>query len=93
VVTPRGSSKVLPKKLLCLPCRGLYLQRLGSALGLPKCGGQRAWGSSRHPCRGHSGAWDANLAEGDGANVVMDGATPGLGRLVPARTERGVESV
>jgi hypothetical protein len=33
------------------------------------------------------------LVEGDGANLVMDGTAPGLVRLIPAQTERGVESV
>jgi hypothetical protein len=65
--------------------------------------GQRAWaaqvrlamslGSSRHPCHGHNRARDTKSAEGDGANLVMDGTTPSLGRLVPARIERGVELV
>jgi hypothetical protein len=32
-------------------------------------------------------------AEGDGANLVADGTAPGLGRLIPAQIEQGVESV
>jgi hypothetical protein len=41
-------------------------------------------------CCGHSGAWDKKSVGGDGANLIAVGTTPGLGRLVPARIERGV---
>jgi hypothetical protein len=34
---------------------------------------------SCHPYHGHSGTWDEKLAEGDGANLVADRATSGLG--------------
>jgi hypothetical protein len=81
---------MLLKKLLCPPCRELCSQRLGSALGLPRWGWQRAYDSLHHPYRGHNGAWDEKSTEGDGANLVADGTAPGLGRLIPARTEWGV---
>jgi hypothetical protein len=84
----RDSSNVLQKKLLCPPCHGLCSQRLGSVLGLPRWGWQRACELSRHPCNGHSGAWDEKLAEGDGVSLVVDGAASGLGRLIPARTKQ-----
>jgi hypothetical protein len=35
-------------------------------------------------------AWDEKSLEGDGANLIMDGVTTGLGRPMPARAELGV---
>jgi hypothetical protein len=86
----RGSSNVLPKKLMCPPCCGLFSQRLGIALGLPRWGRQRAWGSSRRPCYGHSGAWDEKSVGVNGVNLVTDGTVSGLGRLTPTKAEQGV---
>jgi hypothetical protein len=82
-----------PEEVLCPPCHGLHSQRLGSALGLHRWGWQRACSSSSCPCRGHSGAWDEKSTKGDGANPIVDGTKLGLGRLVPAQTDRGVELV
>jgi hypothetical protein len=37
-------------------------------------------------------AWDEKSVGGDGASLIVNGVTTGLGRLVPAQTKLGVES-